>query len=63
MTRLSAKREAAIYKSVFDRIMTLRLQLQREHQVSSAVDAKIARAMDEAARAAVAAAKGEQEQA
>jgi len=58
MNKLSAKRETAIYSAVFDRIMDLRIELSK-NGLSAAIDAKIARAMDEAAGAAVKAAKGE----
>lgn len=57
--KLSKKRETAIYSAVFDRIMTLRVELSTNDKVSAAIDTKIARAMDEAADAAVKAARGE----
>lgn len=63
MTKLSAKRQSAIYQAVTERLMDLRIELSRNdlngHPRGDAIDHKIAQAMEQAASAAVKAAKGE----
>jgi len=62
--RISVKRADAIYDAVFDRLMNLRVDLAQNelnaHPLGTKIDTKIAQAMDQAAKAAVDAAKGKQ---
>lgn len=59
MAKLSAKRAQAIYSAVSDRIMQLRVGLRMMYKISDEIDFEIAQAMNQAATAAVKAARGE----
>lgn len=52
---MSERKEQAIYDAVHEAFMTLRIRLQREHQLSTRIDTQIAQAGHAAGMAAIAA--------